>query len=62
MKPKEILEYYQRVGWDALKANLYERIGGSLSYLLNRKGTLKTKKDIDQAGAGRRKKPRSMHS
>ena len=47
MKPKEILEYYQRLGWDAPKAGrakLYEGISGSLSYLLNRKGILKNKK------------------
>lgn len=49
MKPKEIVEYYQRLGWDAPKAGrakLYERISGSLSYLVNRKATFKKQKGI----------------
>src|SRR5437773_10323635 len=66
MKPREILEYYQRLGWDAPKvgsAKLDEGISGGLSYLLNRKGILKKQKGIfDQADAPRRNKPRSTYS
>ena len=66
MKPREILEYYQRLGWDAPKvgsAKLDEGISGGLSYLLNRKGILRKQKGIfDQADAPRRNKPRSTYS
>ena len=48
LKPKEIVNRYQLLGWsepEGGRGKLYEAVSGSLSYLLNRKQVLeKTKK------------------